>query len=228
MRALVLWVEPDHSTATLYARPGGERMRQLIAATAMIEFELGESGLCSRIKLHSVDQRMAGEYAMIRAVERRLIELDRVGGRLVTFGGAHDLSLIRLGALRHRHFPLGGAAAWLRDIRDAHDDVSEMMDPTGKARAQVGDFLSGLCGGRPATDKQAGPRRRERVIAEFEAVRTLIAYLYLLSEQQQGIEPLAAGVMAIADMIWGRFGSLQHLLPMLDTELFETFAPVPF
>lgn len=194
----------------------------------MLEFELGPSGLCSDLNLHSIDEQMAGESAVILSVQRKLSELESAAGRLVTFGGMHDLSLIRLGDLRHRHFVLGGAAAWLRDLRDAHDDVSEMIDPTGKARAHVADFLSGLRGRPAVADKTAGPRRRERISAEFEVIQTLIAYLYLLSEQQQAVEPLAVGIAAIADLIWARSRTLPHLIPILDTELFETFAPVPF
>lgn len=53
----------------------------------MIEFELGPTGLCSGIKLHSIDKRMDGEFALIRSVQRRLSDLDLVNGRLVTFGG---------------------------------------------------------------------------------------------------------------------------------------------
>ncbi|TPG15782.1 hypothetical protein EAH87_15055 [Sphingomonas koreensis] len=228
MRGLVLRVEPDHSSAALYARAGRRRVRQPIAAAAMIEFEIDSFGLCSEVNLHSIDTRMAGEFALILSVQRKLSELENAGGRLVTFGGMNDLSLIRLGALRHRHFLSGGAAAWLRDIRDAHDDVFEMIDPSGKAGANVADFLPGLCGRRPAADKLAGPRRRERVMAEFEAIQVLTAYLYLLSEQHQSVRPLAVGVVAISDMIWARSRTLPHLFSMLDTELFETFAPVPF
>ncbi len=224
----MLRVEPDHSATTLYVRPGQRRAPLPLAAAAMIEFELGSNGLCSDVRLHSVDKRMAGEFALIQSVQRTLTELDRAEGRLVTAGGMNDLSLIRIGALRHRHFPPGGAATWLRDIRDAHDDVLEMIDPSGTAGAQVGDFLTALCGTRPATEKGAQPRRRERVAAEFEAVRTLTAYLHLLAEQQHAVEPLAAGVVAIADMIWARAESSPHLVPILECELFETFAPVPF
>lgn len=228
MRCLVLRVEPDHTGAALYARPGRHRAIQPIAAVAMIEFDIGPGGLCSGLRLRSIDKLMAGEFALIQSVQRTLTEVDRAEGRLVTAGGAHDLSLIRLGALRHRHFELGGAATWLRDLRDAHDDVLEMIDPTGKAGAQLGDFLSGLCGRRPATEKGTHPRRRERVAAEFEAVRTMTAYLFLLSEQQQAVEPLATGIAAIADMIWARAETSPHLVPILECELFETFAPVPY
>lgn len=223
----MLRVEPDHSTATLYARPG-RRARQPIAAAAMIEFELSPTGLCSGLTLQSIDKRMAGEFALILSVQRKLSDLDLKGGRLVTFGGAQDLSMIRLGAFRHRHFLLGGAAAWLVDTKDAHDDVFEMMDPGRKAGPEVADFLASICGRRPAAEQAAGPRRRERVAAEFEAVRTLTAYLYLLSEQQRAIGPLAVGVAAIADMLLARSRTLPHLMPILDTELFEIFAPVPF
>ncbi len=224
----MLRVEPGNSTAALYRRAGHRGVRQPIAAAAMIEFEIGQSGLCSALKLHSIDQRMAGEFALIRSVQRKLRDLDLAGGRLVTFGGSHDLSMIRLGALRHRHFIPGGAAAWLHDIRDAHDDVFEMIDPSGNAGASVAEFLAGLCGRRPGAEQVPGPRRRERTTAEFEAVRALTAYLYLLSEQQQAIEPLAVGVAAIADMLWAKASALPHLLPILETELFEIFAPVPF
>lgn len=228
LRGLVLRVEPDHSAATLYARPGRHRANQPIAAAAMIEFDVGLTNECSGLRLHSIDRRMAGEFALIQSVQRMLTDVDRAEGRLITAGGMHDLSLIRLGALRHRHFELGGAAAWLHDLRDAHDDILDMIDPTGKAGAQLGDFLSGLCGSRPAAGKNAQPRRRERVAAEFEAVRTMTAYLFLLAEQQQAVEPLATGVVAIADMIWARAENAPHLVPILESELFETFAPVPF
>lgn len=228
LRSLVLRVEPDHSAAKLYARPGRQRANQPIAAAAMIEFDVGPTGQCSGLRLHSIDRRMAGEFALIQSVQRTLTEVDRAEGRLVTAGGMHDLSLIRLGALRHRYFHLGGAAVWLRDLRDAHDDILEMIDPSGKAGAQVGDFLSGMCGSRPAAEENTQPFRRERAVAEFEAVRTMTAYLFLLSEQRQAIEPLAAGVVAIADMIWAKAETSPHLCSILDTELFETFAPLPF
>lgn len=103
-----------------------------------------------------------------------------------------------------------------------------MIDPSGKAGPDVTESLSGLCGRRPAVDRAAGSRRHERTTAEFEAVRTLTAYLNLLSEQQREIEPLAVGAAAIADMLWARSRSLPHLLLILGTELFEIFAPVPF
>lgn len=228
LRGLVLHVEPDHSAATLYARPGRERARQPIAAAAMLEFDLDQSGLSSNVVLHSVDERIAGEFALVRSVERRLAELDRAGGRLVTCGGQNDLTMIRMGVFRHRDFALAGALTWLRDEKDAHDDVLEMINLPTAAGAQVAEFMAGVCGARPAPDESAGPRRRERAKAEFDAVQTLTAYFFLLAERERSLRPLACGVAAIAEMICGRMETAPHLAAILNSDLFETLAPPVF
>ncbi|HEX4694469.1 hypothetical protein [Sphingomonas sp.] len=220
---MALRVEPE--------RPGigpthdGGRRHPTIAAVAMLDVTVEASGACRLMALHGLHRETAGEYALVAASERCLAGLQRSDGRLVTAGGRLDLTLLRLGALRHRHFRPGGAASWLKDLRDAHDDVIEMLDPFTAAKRETRRFAE-MVAGRWSGAAVAGPRPLAQ--AQLAVVRTAVTYLHLLAEQRSDPTPLVTGVGALAELILERAAIAPHLAPVLESALFTALAPHPF
>jgi hypothetical protein len=193
----------------------------------MLDFDLDDSGTVLSSSLHGLHRDTAGEYALIASSERRLLDLRRSGGRLVTAGGGNDLAILRIGALRHRHFQLSAAATWLRDPNDAHDDVMEMLDPDRSARVEARRFIDRVAGRwlLPATTY---PRPGSLVRAELAAIRTMLVYLHLKCEHQTTSTPLTSGVEMLAAMIASRAPMVPHLASILNSPLFAAHAAQPY
>ncbi len=200
-----------------------------IVAVAMLEFDLDDEGLCSNFSLESMDRRMAGESAVVVKAERKLAALQKSEGALIMHHGRRDLAALRLAALRHFHFSIGGAVDWLIDAHGGYFDLVTMLCSGTGEEEEFGALVDRFGGGlKSPRTMPVGPVRRERVMAEVNVVQAMMIYLHLLAEIRRSFQPLSLGMMALTDFISSKSSSAPHLAQLLETEVFKTFDTIPF
>lgn len=212
-----------------YRSPVRSLVCEGIVAVAMLEFEVDQEGFCSNFSLESMDRRMAGESAVVVKAERKLAALLKNEGALIMHHGRRDLAALRLAALRHFHFSIGGAVNWLIDDQGGYFDLVTMLASGTGEEDEFRDLVARFGGGLKSPQTlPVGPVRRERVTAEVNVVQAMMVYLHLLAEIRRSFQPLSHGMMALTDFISSRSSSSPHLIQLLETEVFKTFDTIPF
>ena len=231
-RGLVLDVETRIDRRALQASGRNSHPRgmptalQVIVAAATLSFDVDADGICRSLDLRSADCVRAGEGALCRLLDRELARVHGGGGVLVTFNDGHDLSMVRLATLRHRHFQSAGAASWIHDVQERHEDL--MLDLSGAVGARwtsLADLSAALGIHAPGEVSLGKPVIGvEHAKCETDVIATMALYLHVLSERHRSERPLREGIPALADLIDKRLERSPNLRTALCGRLFQAYA----
>jgi hypothetical protein len=184
---------------------GIPRGLQGISAGAILSFEIDSAGVCGNYALSSADAETGGERRVVRFLQNELTRLHRQGGSLITFNGGHDLSAIRVAALRLREFGNAGATEWLRRPAERHFDLMHALADEPSLRPRLSDLavaLGLLCSSEAVVGKLRVSR--ERAKCEVDVVLTMGLHLHLLAEgrtDQGTFRGSAAGLLEVAERL---------------------------
>jgi hypothetical protein len=184
---------------------GIPRGLQGITAGAILSFEMDAAGICRNYALSSTSVETGGETRVVRFLQNELTRLHRQGGRLITFNGGHDLSAVRIAALRLREFGNAGATEWLRRPAGRHFDLMHALAEEPSLRPRLSDLAVAL-GLFSPSDASVGKLRvsRERAKCEVDVMLTMGLHLHLLAEgraDQGTFRRSAAGLLEVAERL---------------------------
>ena len=185
---------------------------QSLVGASMLSFRM-EDGAFSDWKLVSLEADL-DEAEMIRSIGTRLSELHQTGGRLITFNGSHDLSVLRRRANRHWLFGKIAADAWLDHPTDAHLDMM-LLDPATRAGrfpslvdAAAGYGFDARC---TAPEKISAVTVRTTRKSQVDCVATTLLFFHRLADLGGTVEPLARGWLSLAEFLAGSRPPSDHL-----------------
>lgn len=231
VRGMVLDIETRidagalRNTRRVVAPKGMPSGLQGIAAAAMLEFTVDEEGICDDFALTSMDRTATAERSIVALIERKLAALADDDGTLVTFNGAHDLGIVRLGAVRHHQFAYASASRWIRDRAYRHEDLMLELESGPHAWPRLDDLAAkfGIISNREVVMGKV-VASAERMKCELDVVVTLALYMHILSERKRSPDPLQVGMTGLAAFISGRLAKAPHLQAAMRAPVFAAVA----
>ena len=198
-------------------RPTIERVAlQEIHAAATLVFEQGSDGIFSGFALECVELDQGGEAALLVGLAGRVDGEHGRGTTLVTFNGAHDMSVLRRRAGRHWLFDRFGCEEW-RAMGEGHLDLMLVNRYGGGRFASLVDVCAGFGFDAwppgPLLKRHGPPSGGDKCV--LDVVATAVLLFHELSYRDGSPMPLARGWTALAAALRPGLAERPHLAPVV-------------
>ncbi len=187
-------------------------LQELVGASILL-FQVGPDTTCSDWQLMSVDREL-DEAAMLCRLNDVLAPVYASGGTLVTFNGAHDLSVLIRRSSRHWLFDKFRFDQWEPSGSARHLDMMR-LDPAGQTGrwpslvdAAAGYGINAAC--NAATGKSLLTFKAARK-SQVDVVATTLLYFHHAARVAGSIAPLAHGWESLACWLAQTYPRHDHL-----------------
>lgn len=219
-RCIVLDIETRVDRAALAATKRGRAPSdmppplQIVTAAATMTFERDPFGRFERFRLASQD---GPEAVLASTIETQLASVYAGGGDLVTYNGAHDLTVLRFALLRGRIFGGRGVDRWLGNDGNRHQDL--MRKAAGDDRwPRLVDLAAGL-GFAPSGAISVGDLSG-RAKAEQDVALTMLVHIHFEAERLGDVGVLVKGAVGLGRYLLSLAMQRPHIAAILNSPLY--------
>lgn len=198
--------QPGIARAALHELVGG----------SVLTFERDVDGRFGSFSHLRVGEAGEEEVAMLRALDAALRPVHDAGGSLVTFNGAHDMSVLRRRVGRHWLFELLALPDWPSEPAGRHVDLMRLDRGSAGGRwpslvdAAAGFGFSAVCPRPTARSATVSMAVRK---AEVDVAATTLLLFHHLAFEERSLGPLAQGWAALSEWIVRDRRLEDHLRP---------------